>query len=81
MKKGCQENLVADPRDWPGFACAESLASGKPMKGYWLDGTSYGKKLHAEKVKKSPEPVRYFFSKSRAMARASPRRSSVSGSR
>lgn len=55
--QGCAENLVADPRDWPGFNCAQSLVTGEPMHGEWLDGTAYGKELHREKVKKNPKEV------------------------
>ncbi len=58
LSQGVKENLVDDPREWPGFHCAESLMTGEPMKGYWLNGTDFGKAIHAEKVKKNPRKIR-----------------------
>jgi hypothetical protein len=55
--QGCQENLVDDPRLWPGFNCAESLVTGEPMHGHWFDGTGYGKESYREQHKKSPREV------------------------
>jgi hypothetical protein len=43
---------VGDPRDWPGFHCAESLVTGAPVEGVWFDGTGYGKAVHAQLAKK-----------------------------
>ncbi len=55
--QGVKENLVESPLDWPGFHCAESLVTGEPVRGHWLDGTAYGIALRAEKVKKHPRSV------------------------
>jgi len=52
LAQSVKENLVEDPRLWPGFHCAESLVSGEPVPGIWFDGTGYGKALHAERAKK-----------------------------
>lgn len=57
LGQGVKEGLVESPLDWPGFHCAESLVTGKPVEGYWFDGTAYGKRFHAEKVKKNPRIV------------------------
>ena len=57
LGQGVKEDLVESPLDWPGFHCAKSLATGRPVQGFWFDGTAHGKKLHAEKVKKNPQPV------------------------
>jgi len=57
VAQGCKENLVEDPRQWPGFGCAESLVTGEPIEGHWFDGTGYGRALHREKAKKNPEEV------------------------
>lgn len=57
LAQGAKENLVVDPRQWPGFHCAQSLASGMPATGYWFDGTGYGKAVHADRARISPEGV------------------------
>ena len=38
---GVKENLVASPRLWPGFHCANELIDGKPLNGIW-----YGRAWH-----------------------------------
>lgn len=57
LGQGVKEGLVESPLDWPGFHCAESLVTGRPVQGYWFDASAYGKAFHAEKVKKNPRPV------------------------
>ena len=55
--QGVKENLVEDPRLWPGFNCAESLVTGEPMQGHWFDGTGYAKKCYRERHKKNPGTI------------------------
>jgi REP element-mobilizing transposase RayT len=57
LAQSVKEKLVADPREWPGFHCAQSLVSGEPVVGYWFDGTGYGKARHAEMAKKHPREM------------------------
>ena len=57
LSQGVKENLVERPEQWPGFHCAESLATGKPIEGYWFNGTDYQRARHAELAKKHPQPV------------------------
>jgi REP element-mobilizing transposase RayT len=57
LLQSVKEGLVGDPREWPGFHCARSLTSGTPEQGVWFDGTAYGKRVHAEAVKKQPREV------------------------
>jgi len=56
--QSCKENLVADPRLWPGFNCAESLVTGEPVAGIWFDGTAFGKARHAALAKRESAEVR-----------------------
>jgi REP element-mobilizing transposase RayT len=58
LAQGVKENLVEDPREWPGFHCAQALTQGTAVKGFWFNGTTYGKAFHAERVKAHPRPVR-----------------------
>ncbi len=57
LAQGVKENLVADPQQWPGFHCAQSLSSGMPATGYWFDGTGYGKAVHADHARVCPKGV------------------------
>jgi REP element-mobilizing transposase RayT len=57
--QGTKENLVEHPFQWPGFHCAESLASGRAIDGVWFDGTRYGKARHADRARVKPQGVRW----------------------
>lgn len=37
LGNGCKEGLVASPLDWPGVPFAESLVTGRPLQGIWID--------------------------------------------
>ncbi len=39
LSRGAKENLVADPREWPGVHCVDALLTGEPMEGTWFDRT------------------------------------------
>ncbi len=57
LSQGVKEGLVARPEQWPGVHCAHSLMTGEPLRGIWLDGTSYGRRLDKAKRAKNPRPV------------------------
>lgn len=38
-----KEGLVMSPLDWPGVSSVESLITGEPMQGVWVDRTAYGR--------------------------------------
>jgi len=40
LSQGCKEGLVRTPRDWPGASSTESLLSGRPVVGIWIDRTA-----------------------------------------
>jgi len=58
LAQGVKENLVERPGDWPGFSCASALVSGRPVEGYWFNGTAHGRALQRAKRKKQPSEVR-----------------------
>jgi len=37
LRQGCKEGLVRKPGDWPGATSIQSLLSGKPISGPWID--------------------------------------------
>ena len=37
LSNGCKEGLVKRPEDWPGPSSTESLLTGRPLRGVWLD--------------------------------------------
>lgn len=39
LSHGVKEDLVARCREWPGVHCAEALATGRELVGYWFDRT------------------------------------------
>ena len=39
LSNGPKEGLVAQPQDWPGVHCIDSLLGGEPLVGYWFDRT------------------------------------------
>ena len=41
MENGVKEGLVLSPLDWPGVSSTESLISGEPMKGVWINRTAF----------------------------------------
>ena len=45
-ENGVKENLCLSPLDWPGVSSTESLISGEPMKGKWIDRTAFHKALN-----------------------------------
>ena len=47
LSQGVKEDLVERPEQWPGVHCAKQFVTGRKPKGYWLDGTAYGKAKHA----------------------------------
>ena len=44
-ENGIKENLVISPLDWPGVSSTESLISGEPMQGIWIDRTAFHQAL------------------------------------
>ncbi len=40
LSQGCKERLVRSPKDWPGASSTETLLTGKPIRGIWLDRTA-----------------------------------------
>ena len=58
LSQGVKENLVEHPSQWPGFECASSLVSGRAVKGYWFNGTEYGRAVQRAQRKKQPHEVR-----------------------
>jgi REP element-mobilizing transposase RayT len=48
LAHGVKEHLVEHPQQWPGIHCAKSLLTGKPLRGRWLDATSFGRAVRAE---------------------------------
>ncbi|MEM7517727.1 MAG: hypothetical protein AAF368_12505 [Planctomycetota bacterium] len=41
LEHGCKENLVMSPLDWPGAQGADSLCTGRPLAGVWIDRTAF----------------------------------------
>ena len=39
LAQGTKEGLVARPREWPGLKCLETLVTGKPVMGRWINRT------------------------------------------
>lgn len=54
LSQGTKEGLVDSPLRWPGVHCAKALASGKDLKGTWVDRT----RLHRARQSSPPERVR-----------------------
>ena len=75
LSNGVKEGLVASPLDWPGVSAAKALVSGAPLKGNWIDRTSYwearnrgedvtlGDFTHAREVHFEPLPSMQHLSK------------------
>ncbi len=40
LEQGCKENLVDDPRKWPGASCVNALINGTTPRGFWFDRTA-----------------------------------------
>lgn len=40
LSQGCKEGWVASPLDWPGASCVQSLTTGRPWVGEWIDRTA-----------------------------------------
>ena len=40
LEQGCKENLVDDPRKWPGASSVNALINGTTPKGLWFDRTA-----------------------------------------
>ena len=40
LEQGCKENLVDDPRKWPGASCVNALINGTRPKGFWFNRTA-----------------------------------------
>jgi REP element-mobilizing transposase RayT len=40
LAHGAKEDLVPQPRDWPGVHSARELLSGEPLRGFWFDDTA-----------------------------------------
>ncbi len=40
LEQGCKENLVDDPRKWPGATCVNALIDGTTPKGFWFNRTA-----------------------------------------
>jgi REP element-mobilizing transposase RayT len=57
LSQGVKEGLVARPQDWPGVHCARHLLEGTPLRGEWLDATSYSRARNAESRKCSPQSI------------------------
>ena len=53
-----KEDLVLRPQDWPGANAASHLMYGRPMKGFWFDGTGYSKARHNALALLNPTPVK-----------------------
>ena len=58
LSQGVKEGLVEKPQQWPGFHCATSLVTGKPIKGEWLNSTEIGQALRKAKQRGDSESVR-----------------------
>lgn len=48
LSQGVKEGLVRRAEEWPGVHCSRHLATGRNIKGVWLDSTSYGQACRAE---------------------------------
>lgn len=51
LSHGVKENLVEHPLEWPGVHCAQTLLSGVPLQGRWLNATAFGRDVRAQKRK------------------------------
>lgn len=63
LSQGVKEGLVERPEQWPGAHCAKQLAYAKPRRGFWFDGTAYGRALDRfrARVRGGKPPVRKDF--------------------
>ncbi len=52
LAQSAKEHVVASPLKWPGAHCAKDLVSGFTRKGFWFDGTAYGRVLHKNLARK-----------------------------
>jgi REP element-mobilizing transposase RayT len=51
LAHGLKEGLVGHPFEWPGLHCAKALATGRPLKGVWINRTkAYNAKMAGEVV-------------------------------
>lgn len=54
LSQGVKEDLVEDPRHWPGLHIAKYWTAGKPIEGEWLNSTEHTRALQrASRAKKA----------------------------
>lgn len=54
LKNCVKENLVENPREWPGVHCTRALIEGHRLEGTWFDRTAYSRAKKRRKAADSP---------------------------